>query len=139
MSDHREAFATFIKPFAEFPALQQRVLEVLESLPANVQLDFASDPRFDVAIEDYQPGKGSRLFIASPGAVGKGSRCVVLRPKLDRASEAFAKYVIAHEFAHAHLHNGGWGEVTDIEQAADALAASWGFDRPEQPGWAWLQ
>ena len=26
--------------------------------------------------------------------------------------------------------NGGWGEITDIEEAADALAASWGVARP---------
>jgi hypothetical protein len=55
---------------------------------------------------------------------------VVLRPKLERASESFAKYIIAHEFAHAFLRNGGWGKITDVEEAADALAASWGFYKP---------
>jgi len=63
------------------------------------------------------------------------SRCVVLKPRLERCSEAFACYIIAHEFAHAHLHNGGWGEITDVELAADALAASWGW--PKQP-FEWL-
>jgi len=38
--------------------------------------------------------------------------------------------VIAHEFAHAFLRNGPWGEITDVEEAADALAATWGFIRP---------
>ena len=68
--------------------------------------------------------------MACPSAIDSVSRCVVLRRKLAQASEAFAKYVIAHEFAHAYLRNGGWGEITDIEEAADALAASWGFIRP---------
>ena len=68
--------------------------------------------------------------MATPGPVGSSSRCVVLRPRLADCPEAFAYYVIAHEFAHAYLRNGGWGEITDIEEAADALAESWGFRRP---------
>jgi hypothetical protein len=54
----------------------------------------------------------------------------VLRLKLSHCDEAFAFYVIAHEFAHAFLRNGPWGDITDVEQAADALAATWGFCRP---------
>jgi hypothetical protein len=43
--------------------------------------------------------------------------------------------VIAHEFAHAWLRNGPWGEISDVEEAADAVAAVWGYLRP--PGtWA---
>jgi hypothetical protein len=38
--------------------------------------------------------------------------------------------VIAHELAHAYLRNGGWGEISDRELAADALAESWGFPKP---------
>ncbi len=57
------------------------------------------------------------------------SRCVVLKPRLEHCSSAFARYIIAHELAHAHLHNGGWGEITDREEAADALAACWGFPK----------
>ena len=71
--------------------------------------------------------------MACPSATNTVSRCVVLRRKLEHASEDFALYVIAHEFAHAYLRNGGWGEITDIEEAADALAASWGFKRPLFP------
>ena len=67
----------------------------------------------------------------TPGPTGESSRCVVLRPKLADCSEAFAYYVIAHEFAHAYLRNGGWGNISDVEEAADALAASWGFRRPK--------
>jgi hypothetical protein len=52
------------------------------------------------------------------------------RFRLSVCEEAFAHYVIAHEFAHAYLRNGPWGNIFDPEDAADALAASWGFPRP---------
>lgn len=127
-------FAAYIEPFSEYPVLQQRVLFVLRALPADVQRDFLNDPRFGVAIDNYEPGKGWSLWMPIPGPPGEGSRRVVLRPRLDGATEQFAKYIIAHEFAHAFLRNGGWGEITDVEEAADALAASWGFHRPERFG-----
>jgi len=123
-------FDAFTEPFAGHPLLQERVLSVLQALPGDVQRDFVDDPRFGTAIDNYEPGKGWTLFMPIPGPPGEGSRCVVLRPKLEMASEAFAKYIIAHEFAHAFLRNGGWGEITDVEEAADALADSWGFRKP---------
>ncbi|MEO2014785.1 MAG: hypothetical protein ABGZ53_10480 [Fuerstiella sp.] len=134
-TDHHTLFATYIKPFAEYPVLQRRVLSVLQAIPSEVQRDFLEDPRFGVAIDNYEPGKGWSLWMPTPGLDGNSTRCVVLRPKLNSATEQFANYVIAHEFAHAFLRNGGWGEITDVEEAADALAASWGFHRPEQSGW----
>jgi hypothetical protein len=83
---------------------------------------------------EFEPGKGTRVFIAAPGlgANGEsiGSRCVVLKSRLADCSFEFATYVIAHEFAHAFLRNGPWGDISDIEEAADALSASWGFPRP---------
>ena len=124
------SFSDYLEPFSEYPVLQLRILSVLEQLPSEVQRDFLEDPRFGVTIDNYEPGIGWSLWMPTPGTPGNGSRCVVLRPKLAAASEQFAKYVIAHEFAHAFLRNGGWGEITDIEDAADALAASWGFNRP---------
>ena len=124
------SFAAYLEPFSDYPELQQRVLFVLEQLPSIVQRDFLDDPRFGVAIDNYEPGIGWSLWMPTPGTSGNGSRCVVLRPKLAAASEQFAQYVIAHEFAHAFLRNGGWGAITDIEDAADAMAASWGFQRP---------
>jgi len=129
-------FAAYLEPFSAHPVLQQRVLLVLEQLPPEVQRDFLEDHRFAVTIDNYEPGVGWSFVMPTPGLLGKGSRCVVLRPKLEAASEQFAMYVIAHEFAHAFLRNGGWGEITDIEVAADAMAASWGFQRPQQTGWA---
>ena len=108
------------------------MLDVLNELPAEVQRDFLEDPRFRVTLERIEPGKGWTVWMAELGPSGSSSRCVVLRPRLASCSLAFAQYIIAHEFAHAYLHNGGWGDITDVEEAADALAASWGFPRPLQ-------
>ena len=127
---HDSPFAAYLQPFRELPALRQRVLFVLQALPAEVQDDFLNDHRFRVEVDNYEPGKGWSLFMPTPGPDGGGSRCVVLKPKLEAASDAFARYIIAHEFAHAFLRNGGWGEISDVEEAADAMAASWGFVRP---------
>lgn len=119
-----------LQGFSEVPQLQSRIADVLRRLPQSVQHDFDSDPSFQVTLEDYTPAEGWKLFMACPLTTGSISRCVVLRRKLDQAPEDFANYVIAHEFAHAFLRNGGWGEITDVEEAADALAAEWGFVRP---------
>jgi len=125
-----EIFAAYLAPFAELEPLRARVLAVLIALPAEVQRDFLEDPRFRVTLCNYVPGQGWNLWMEMPDPSGTTSRCVVLRPKLAHLSQAFALYVIAHEFAHAFLRNGGWGAISDVEDAADALAASWGFARP---------
>lgn len=123
-------FSDYLEPFTDCPPLQQRLLRVLASLPDDVRNDFLDDPCFRIAMEEYIPGRGWSLWLAVPATVGSGSRSVVLRPRLADCSAEFAHYVIAHELAHAYLRNGGWGEISDREQAADALAASWGFVRP---------
>lgn len=115
--------------FEEADPLRQRLVMVLESLPQQVLHDFVEDPRFRITKLSARSGSGMTL-LALP-ADGRGSRCVVLKQRLAECSESFGLYVIAHELAHAHLHNGPWGEITDPEEAADALAASWGFPRPE--------
>ena len=125
-------FSAYLEAFADCEPLQHRLLTVLNALPDPVIRDFVDDHRFRVAMDEVVPGKGRTVQLASPGPVGKGSRCVVLKRRLADRSEAFACYVIAHEFAHAYLHNGGWGKITDNEDAADALAASWGFRRPAE-------
>jgi len=129
-------FDKYLVPFAQCAPLGERVLHVLESLPADIQDDFLSDSRFQITVDNYEKGKGWTLVMDLPSPDGSGSRCVVLKPKLSSCDEAFAWYVIAHEFAHAFLRNGGWDEITDPEEAADALAAHWGFDRPRTfSGW----
>ncbi len=123
-------FAHYLAAFDECEPLAERLLAVLAALPHEVQRDFLDDPRFQITLENFVPGSGWKLWVGMPGPIGNGSRCVVLRPKLAHCSVAFAHYVIAHELAHAFLHNGGWGAIVDREEAADALAASWGFTRP---------
>jgi len=110
--------------------MQQHVHQVLSVLPTEVQQDFCSDPFFRVSLDDCEPGRGRTVRISQLGPDGS-SRCVVLKPRLEKCSDAFSRYIVAHEFAHAYLRNGGWGEITDREDAADALAASWGF--PKMP------
>ena len=134
MSDEH-IFSAYLRDFSAHQNLQDRVLHVLEALPTNVQEDFLGDQRFSVSLDNYQRGNGSTVFMAAPGSQGESSRSVVLKPLLDECSKEFAYYVIAHEFAHAFLRNGPWGEITDVEEAADALAASWGFVRPAITPW----
>jgi len=123
-------FSAYLEPFDDCEPLRRCLLNVLEALPDPVVRDFVDDHRFRVSIDQVVPGIGRTVLLASPGPVGEGSRCVVLKRRLAERSESFACYVIAHEFAHAYLRNGGWGKITDAEDAADALAASWGFRRP---------
>lgn len=125
-------FSAYLEPFADCEPLQRHLLNVLNALPDQVIRDFVEDHRFRVTVDQVIPGQGRTVLLASPGPVGEGSRCVVLKRRLADRSEAFACYVIAHEFAHAYLRNGGWGQITDAEDAADALAASWGFGRPAE-------
>ncbi len=107
-----------------------RVGHVLAAMPAHIVDGLLSDPAFHLAEDNYAPGKGRTVWMASPTSSAMGSRSVVLKPRLADCDESFAQWVIAHELAHAHLRNGGWGEIVDPEHAADALAASWGFPRP---------
>lgn len=119
-----------LRELEPFPVLHARTLHVLGHLPGDVLQDFLGDVRFQVTIDNYRPGEGWTLWMPTPGPPGEGSRCVVLRPRLNHCHEQFAYWVIAHEFAHAFLRNGPWGEILDVEEAADALAATWGFVRP---------
>lgn len=129
-TNHSADFQGYLQAFEALPTLRQRVFHVLDSLPEDVQQDFVQDSTFRVSLEEYTPGRGWTMFMDLPTGGSAVSRCVVLRGKLDRAPENFALYVIAHEFAHAFLRNGGWKEISDKEEAADALAASWGYPKP---------
>lgn len=112
------------------PELAARVVRVLAALPEAVTADFLRDPAFRIAEDDYVPGRGRVVHMAPPAGRGNGSRSVVLKASLADRPTPFAHYIIAHEFAHAHLRNGGWRDIADPEHAADALAAHWGFPRP---------
>ena len=141
MNDHQESqsdadrFARLVAGLNDLPSLRGRVFHVLTSLPPDVQQDFLDDPKFSIYVDNFRPGQGSTVFMAVPGPTGDSSRSVVLKPLLAECSAEFAHYVIAHEFAHAFLRNGPWGEISDVEEAADRLAESWGFVRPVETPW----
>ena len=126
----RRILAAYLQPFDELAPLRDRVLVVLGALPPEARRDLLEDPRFRMTLDDFVPGEGRTVWLACPGPDGNGSRCVVLKPQLADCAKTFAHYVIAHELAHAYLHNGGWGGIDDPEAAADAVAASWGFPKP---------
>jgi len=126
----RRMLAAYLEPFDELEPLRDCVMAVLSALPQAVRRDLLEDSRFRMTLDDFVPGEGRTVWLACPGPGGNGSRCVVLKPRLADCPEAFARYVIAHELAHAYLHNGGWAEIDDPEAAADAVAAGWGFARP---------
>lgn len=117
-----------LKPFEAYPLLKARIEYVFTKLPREVHDDLLGDRSFLIALDDCQPGRGRTVLVSAPGASG-ASRSVILKPRLERCSAAFTCYIVAHELAHAYLHNGGWGDITCREEAADALAASWGFDK----------
>lgn len=120
----------YVERVIDEPVLLARVVHVLSTIPPDIVADLLNDPCFQIAIDNHVPGRGGTVWMACPGdRPWKGSRTVVLKRRLVDAVEAFAHYVIAHEIAHAHLWNGAWGKITNPEEAADALAASWGFHR----------
>jgi len=109
--------------------LHAHVAGVLGELPVRVRDDLVCDEAFRIC--DYEPGPGvvAHVPVGMP-APRRASRSVVLKRTLRRRPEKFVRYVIAHELAHAHLRNRGRWPGDDPEQAADALAAEWGFPRP---------
>ncbi|QDT06088.1 hypothetical protein K227x_44950 [Rubripirellula lacrimiformis] len=124
-----------LQSFAPEDPLRGRVHLVLTAIPEEVQIDFLRDPRFSITKLHFEGGFGTKLYIAFPSPDGTGSRCVALKPRLSDCAEPFGLYIIAHELAHAYLRNGPWGDVADPEDAADALAAHWGFPKPIDIRW----
>jgi hypothetical protein len=122
-----------VEGFGGEQIIMSRLMTVLRAIPHEVVDDLFEDPRFRITLDNYTPGQGRTVLLSCPGPEGHGSRCVVLKRRLGDSPLAFAYYVIAHELAHAYLRNGAWGDIVDPELAADALAASWGFERPD-PG-----
>ncbi|MCH1441191.1 MAG: hypothetical protein L7W43_16125 [Rubripirellula sp.] len=128
MSDDHGALDSLLVAFEGTDPLRTRVYRVLSALPSEVQRDFTEDPRF--CIRPLTRKSSCETLLAFPAPDGSVSRCVVLKKRLASCSLAFGLYVIAHELAHAYLRNGSWNQFADPEEAADALAASWGFDKP---------
>jgi hypothetical protein len=111
------------------PILHEHAGTVFAALPAHVREEFITDPGFVMC--DYEPAAGTTycvpLKLAAPR---RPARSVVLKRTLRRRPASFIRWVIAHELAHAHLHNRGRHEGEDPEHAADSLAADWGFPKP---------
>jgi len=120
---------TWLQTFRLDAFLHHHTCGVLTALPDAVLADLIDDPAFVLC--DYEPGPRvvAHIPVRSPGAKRPG-RSVVLKRTLRHRPEAFVRYVIAHELAHAHLRNAGRWPGDDPELAADALAAEWGFPRP---------
>ncbi len=120
---------TWLRRFGLDEPVHAHACAVLVALPAEVLDDLINDPSF--TIFDYEPGPGvvMEVPVGSP-TLNRASRSVVLKRTLRHGPEVFARYVIAHELAHAHLRNEGRHPGEDPEHAADALAAAWGFPRP---------
>ena len=109
--------------------LRVHVATVMVRLPAHVRDDLVGDPGFVLC--DYEPRAGAMTVVpVGPPRRNAAGRSVVLKRTLRRRPEAFVRYVIAHELAHAHLRNAGRFPGEDPERAADALAAEWGYPRP---------
>ena len=123
---------TYVRQRIPLEPLVLRGADVMCALPDEVLCDLLEDPNFHLALENHRPGIGNQVFFSVSAGPWTGSRSVVLRRRLADSPVEFALYVIAHEFAHAHLRNGGHGPITDPEHAADTLASHWGFSRP---GW----
>jgi hypothetical protein len=122
--------ASFVERYIKHPALCQRIIAVLETLPPEVVHDFLNDVRFTMVVYDPNDGAQIKFYIPIPGAGNEGSRMIAWKASLNEAPLDFANYVIAHEFAHAYLRNRGRTHDEDPEDAADALAAQWGYDKP---------
>jgi hypothetical protein len=119
----------WLSAFRLDPFVHRHVAMVLSDIPVVVRDDLMSDPSFHLC--DYEPGPGVVMQVPMrlPGR-NRASRSVVLKRTLRHRSEPFVKWLIAHEFAHAHLRHGGRYPGEDPESAADALAAEWGFPKP---------
>jgi hypothetical protein len=126
-----ERVSRWLEGFALDEFLRGHVAMVMVCLPDHVRDDFLDDPGFVLC--DYEPAAGAVTVVpVAPPRRNAAGRSVVLKRTLRRRPEAFVRYVIAHELAHAHLRNAGRWPGDDPERAADALAAEWGYPRT---GW----
>ena len=109
--------------------IRDHVAAVFQELPDEVRADLMDDPEFVVC--DFDPGPNAVLEVPvrfSGG--GNPGRSIVLKRTIKLRPVPFVRWVIAHELAHAYLRHGGRWPHEDPEQAADSLAAAWGFPKP---------
>lgn len=123
-----ETVITWLSSFSLDPTLHDHAVEVIVALPHDVRIDLMDDASF--RISDYEPRGQNHVHVGSP-SLNRPARAVSLKRTLRDKPGDFIRYVIAHELAHAFLRNQGRTPHEDPEHAADALAADWGFPRPE--------
>lgn len=113
--------------------IHEHVAIVFQHLPDDVRRDLMDDPGF--VLFDYDPSPLAVMHVPMKFQdAGRPGRSVVLKRTIKRRPIPFARWVIAHELAHAFLRHGGRFPAEDPEQAADHLAAEWGFPKPLPPG-----
>jgi hypothetical protein len=109
--------------------IRDHVAAIFEKLPEEVRADLMDDPAF--VIYDFDPGP--HVIMQVPvrfSGGGNPGRSIVIKRNIKQRTVSFARWLIAHELAHAYLRHGGRWPQEDPEQAADALAESWGFPKP---------
>ncbi len=126
----RESIRCYVAERLDHAGLIERVTHVLVALPGEVLTDLLDDPAFTIRADVVANRRRVVQVELATSGPWRGCRAVVLKPHLSDSPQEFAHWVIAHELAHAFLWNGGWGDITDREHAADALAAHWGFPKP---------
>src|SRR4051812_25965640 len=100
----RATLDRWLGPFQLDSFLHAHVADVIEKLPDAVRDDLINDPGFSMS--DYEPGpKVVRHIPVGLPRNGRAARAVELKRTLRHRPEAFVRYVITHEIAHAHLRN----------------------------------
>ena len=111
------------------PTIGAHVRAVIDALPEPVRRDLMTDPSFTICEYTPAPDGAATVPVGAPGAQGS-SRSVALKSTLAERPAPFVRWLVAHELAHAHLRNAGRFPEEDPEDAANALAAAWGFPYP---------
>jgi hypothetical protein len=110
----------------------QNILSVLQQLP-NEALAELSERDFKFLAPGPFLGRVTRL----DNSLNIGDRVIFLSPELLGRSEEAIRFVIAHELAHVVLGHeeepceDARAAAEQDEKAADHLAESWGFRRPQ--------
>jgi hypothetical protein len=125
-----DAIDQWLRTFPLDTWIRDHVAVVIANLPDEVRNDIMNDPEF--VVHDYDPGPNVMLKVPMRFTTsGKPARSIVLKRTIKRSTIPFARWVIAHELAHAYLRHAGRWTTEDPEHAADSLAAEWGFPKPK--------
>lgn len=125
-----EAIERWLGAFPLDGWIRDHVAVVFGNLPEEVRADLMDDPQFVVCDFDPGPQVVFQVPMRFTGA-GRPGRSIVLKRTIKRKPVPFARWVIAHELAHAYLRHAGRWPHEDPEHAADSLAAEWGFPKPD--------